>query len=59
MNALFDYGYRKARQGYPWRKFPPVLAGVEQAQASPPAADVARAGSPAALPAPAPVRRAR
>jgi hypothetical protein len=26
MNALYDYGYQQARQGYPWRKEPPILA---------------------------------
>ena len=25
MNALYDYGYAKARQGYPWHKAPPVI----------------------------------
>jgi hypothetical protein len=25
MKALFDYGYAKARAGYPWRKAPPIL----------------------------------
>lgn len=30
MNALFDYGYQKARRGYPWRKSPPLLAGLEE-----------------------------
>ena len=30
MNALFDYGYAKAQKGYPWRKSPPLLAGLEQ-----------------------------
>lgn len=29
MNALFDYGYQQARRGYPWRKSPPLLMGVE------------------------------
>ena len=32
MNALFDYGYKQAVAGYPWRKVPPILskiAGVE------------------------------
>jgi hypothetical protein len=27
MNALFDYGYRKARQGFPWRKYPVYADG--------------------------------
>jgi hypothetical protein len=27
MNALFDYGYRKARQGFPWRKEPVYVDG--------------------------------
>jgi predicted patatin/cPLA2 family phospholipase len=26
MNALFNYGYQKARRGYPWQKAPPTLA---------------------------------
>jgi hypothetical protein len=34
MNALFDYGYQKARRGYPWRKTPPLLAGLEEETAS-------------------------
>ncbi len=25
MNALFDYGYRLGREGYPWKKLPPGL----------------------------------
>ena len=25
MRALFDYGYRQGRSGYPWRKAPPIL----------------------------------
>jgi hypothetical protein len=25
MNALFEYGYAKARSGFPWRKEPPIL----------------------------------
>jgi len=25
MQALFDYGYRLCRQGYPWKKSPPGL----------------------------------
>lgn len=25
MRALFDYGYRQGRAGYPWRKAPPIL----------------------------------
>jgi patatin-like phospholipase len=29
MNALFDYGYQKGRRGYPWRKTPPVLEGLQ------------------------------
>jgi hypothetical protein len=29
MNALFDYGYQTARRGYPWRKTPPLLMGLE------------------------------
>jgi hypothetical protein len=27
MNALFDYGYQQARQGYKWHKAPPLLGG--------------------------------
>jgi len=30
MNALFDYGYRQARQGYAWKKVPPILAQTQQ-----------------------------
>jgi predicted patatin/cPLA2 family phospholipase len=30
MNALFNYGYEKALQGYPWKKTPPLLAGLEE-----------------------------
>ena len=30
MNALYNYAYQKARSGYPWRKTPPVLAGLEE-----------------------------
>jgi hypothetical protein len=29
MNALFDYGYQKARGGFPWQKTPPLLMGVD------------------------------
>jgi hypothetical protein len=29
MNAVFNYAYQKARAGYPWRKTPPILAGLE------------------------------
>ena len=25
MRALFDYGYQRARAGYPWSKAPPIL----------------------------------
>jgi len=28
MNALFNYGYQRGRQGYAWRKTPPILAGL-------------------------------
>jgi hypothetical protein len=28
MKALFDYGYQLARNGYPWKKFPPGLEEV-------------------------------
>jgi hypothetical protein len=27
MNALFDYAYQQARQGYKWHKAPPLLGG--------------------------------
>ena len=30
MNALFDYGFQKARRGYPWRKTPPLLLGLDE-----------------------------
>lgn len=30
MNALFDYGYQQARQGYPWHKAPPLLEQPQQ-----------------------------
>jgi hypothetical protein len=33
MNALFDYGYQKARRGYPWRKEPPLLMGLQETAA--------------------------
>jgi predicted acylesterase/phospholipase RssA len=33
MNALFDYGYEKARRGYPWRKTPPLLDGLQETAA--------------------------
>jgi hypothetical protein len=71
MNMLFDYGYQKARQGYPWRKSPPLLPAGEPQQLAPSDADIARAAPPAALTAPAlstrpapsarpaPVRRSR
>ena len=26
MQQLFDYGYKLARQGYPWQKYPPGYA---------------------------------
>jgi hypothetical protein len=26
MNALFDYGYQRARRGYSWKKVPPIFA---------------------------------
>lgn len=29
MTALFDYGYQKARRGYPWLQKPPGLAGSQ------------------------------
>jgi len=29
MKALYDYGYRLALKGYPWKKAPPGLAGSE------------------------------
>jgi hypothetical protein len=25
MNALFDYGYRRARNGDPWKAMPPFM----------------------------------
>jgi hypothetical protein len=31
MQALFDYGYQLARNGYPWKKLPPGLEGLEGA----------------------------
>ena len=31
MKALFDYGYERGRKGYPWRKTPPILDGLENA----------------------------
>jgi hypothetical protein len=31
MKALFDYGYQLARNGYPWKKLPPGLEGLEGA----------------------------
>ena len=30
MKALFDYGYQRGRNGYPWRKVPPLLQALEQ-----------------------------
>lgn len=30
MNALFDYAYQQAREGYRWHKTPPILAGSGQ-----------------------------
>jgi predicted patatin/cPLA2 family phospholipase len=30
MNALFDYSYQQALQGYPWKKVPPLLVGLHQ-----------------------------
>jgi predicted acylesterase/phospholipase RssA len=30
MNALFDYAYQQARQGYPWKKVPPRLADTPE-----------------------------
>jgi hypothetical protein len=35
MNALFDYAYQQARRGYPWRKSPPFLAGLEEEARAP------------------------
>jgi hypothetical protein len=32
MNALYDYSYQLARNGYPWRKVPPVLSGAGTAE---------------------------
>jgi hypothetical protein len=28
MKALFQYGYERGRKGYPWRKSPPILDGL-------------------------------
>jgi hypothetical protein len=30
MKALYDYGYQRGRQGYPWKKLPPVLEATRQ-----------------------------
>ena len=32
MNALFDYGYELARNGYPWAKAPPFLTGTDDVE---------------------------
>ncbi|MGH6927754.1 MAG: patatin-like phospholipase family protein [Dongiaceae bacterium] len=32
MNALYDYAYQQARQGYQWQKEPPLFAGTGQQQ---------------------------
>jgi Patatin-like phospholipase len=32
MNALYDYAYQQARQGYQWKKEPPLFAGTGQQQ---------------------------
>jgi hypothetical protein len=29
MRALFDYGYRLGKNGYPWQKVPPGLAAIQ------------------------------
>jgi hypothetical protein len=36
MNALFDYGYKKAIRGYPWHKTPPIFATPQGQQVSAP-----------------------
>jgi hypothetical protein len=30
MNALYDYAYQQARQGYQRKKEPPLFAGIAQ-----------------------------
>jgi hypothetical protein len=30
MQALFDYGYRQGRAGYPWKKAPPILESPDK-----------------------------
>jgi predicted acylesterase/phospholipase RssA len=45
MNALYDYGYKLALEGYPWKKLPPGLESAplafEEAAATPPAPEPA------------------
>lgn len=35
LRSLFDYGYRKGRAGYPWKKAPPALEAAAWQQRSP------------------------
>jgi hypothetical protein len=35
MNALFQYGYQKARAGYPWHKVPPFIRSASDVAAAP------------------------
>jgi predicted patatin/cPLA2 family phospholipase len=44
MNALFNYAYQKARNGYPWLSAPPWMGGQELA---PPAATSVTSAAPA------------
>ncbi len=30
MKALFDYGYRLGKEGYPWKKVPPMIGSLEK-----------------------------
>ncbi len=39
MQALFDYGYTKARDGYPWATTPPAVGSLLQTAPEAPAAD--------------------
>jgi Patatin-like phospholipase len=34
MRALFDYGYQRARAGYPWSKAPPVFEPTQKSQST-------------------------
>jgi predicted acylesterase/phospholipase RssA len=36
MQALFDYGYNKAREGYPWWTTPPAVGSVTAPEPAPP-----------------------